>query len=146
MANRLRDSVQIFSPATVANVGCGFDVFAFALNEPGDEINLAIKSSPGVEIKEITGNSTLPLDINKNTASVSISAMLDYLNADFGISISLHKKMPIKSGLGSSAASAVGGVFALNQLLETKLSNDLPNCKDRKISYISGVERLKLLE
>jgi homoserine kinase len=125
MAKKSKDSIRIFSPATVANVGCGFDVFAFALNEPGDEIELSIKSNPGVEIVEITGNSSLPLDINKNTASVSISAMLDYLNADFGICISLHKNMPIKSGLGSSAASAVGGVFALNQMLETKFPNDL---------------------
>jgi homoserine kinase len=84
-----------------------------------------MKSSPGVEIKEITGNSSLPRDITKNTVSVSISAMLDYLKADFGISISLHKKMPIKSGLGSSAASAVGGIFALNQLLKTGLSNEI---------------------
>lgn len=125
MDKRSTDSIHVFSPATVANVGCGFDVFAFALNEPGDEIKLAMKSSPGVEITEITGNSSLPLDINKNTVGVSISSMLDYLNADFGISISLHKGMPIKSGLGSSAASAVGGIFALNQLLKTKLPNEI---------------------
>jgi len=125
MAKRLKDSVRIFSPATVANVGCGFDVFAFALNEPGDEITLSMKSESGVEITEISGNSSLPRDVNKNTASVSISAMLDHLNADVGINISLHKRMPIRSGLGSSAASAVGGVFALNHLLGTKLSNDL---------------------
>jgi homoserine kinase len=125
MTERSQDFIRIFSPATVANVGCGFDVFAFALDKPGDEIHLSVKSDPGVEIVEITGNSSLPFDIHKNTASVSISAMLDYLNADFGIRISLHKKMPIKSGLGSSAASAVGSVFALNQLLESKLPNDI---------------------
>jgi homoserine kinase len=125
MTKRLKNTVRIFSPASVANVGCGFDVFAFALNEPGDEIFLSFKSSPGLEIVEITGNSSLPLDIHKNTASVAISAMLDYLNTDAGISLSLHKKMPIRSGLGSSAASAVGGVFALNHLLETNLPNDI---------------------
>jgi homoserine kinase len=125
MVGQISDSIKIFSPATVANVGCGFDVFAFALDQPGDEIVLSVKSDPGVEIKEITGNSTLPLDISKNTVSVSISSMLDYLETNIGISISLHKKMPIRSGLGSSAASAVGGVFALNHLLKEELSNEL---------------------
>jgi len=125
MTKRSRDFIRVFSPATVANVGCGFDVFAFALEKPGDEIHLSVKPEPGVEIVEITGNSSLPLDITKNTASVSISAMLDYLDADFGICLSLHKKMPINSGLGSSAASAVGGIFALNQLLDSKLPNDM---------------------
>lgn len=120
-----KESVRIFSPATVANVGCGFDVFAFALNKPGDEIMLSMKSDPGVEIVEITGNKALPLDITKNTATVSITAMLKYLKTDIGIRISLHKKMPIRSGLGSSAASAVGGVYALNQLLKTDLPNDI---------------------
>jgi homoserine kinase len=65
------------------------------------------------------------MDINKNTATVSISAMLDYLNTNIGIRLSLHKKMPIRSGLGSSAASAVGGVFALDRLLNTNLPNDI---------------------
>lgn len=125
MIKQGHDFIRIFSPATVANVGCGFDVFAFALNIPGDEIHLSIKSGTGVEIGEITGSSSLPLDINHNTASVSVSAMLRYLNADFGIRLSVHKKMPIRSGLGSSAASAVGSVFALNQLLESKLPNDM---------------------
>jgi homoserine kinase len=125
MDNKSVKSIQVFSPATVANVGCGFDVFAFALDHPGDEIILSIKSTPGVEIVELTGNHSLPRDIKKNTVSVSISAMLDYLKVDFGINISLHKKMPIKSGMGSSAASAVGGAFALNQLLETNLPKEL---------------------
>jgi homoserine kinase len=125
MAKRSNDIIRIFSPATVANVGCGFDVFAFALNEPGDEITLSIKSDSGVEITEIRGNSSLPRDINKNTVSVSVSAMLDYLNSNVGINISLNKGMPIRSGLGSSAASAVGGVFALNHLLEANLPNEI---------------------
>jgi len=125
MVKPVKESVRVFSPATVANVGCGFDVFAFALNEPGDEITLSVKSGSGVEIAEITGNSTLPMDVTKNTASVAISAMMEYLKADVGIRISLNKKMPIRSGMGSSAASAVGGVFALNQLLGADLPNDI---------------------
>jgi len=125
MDRNLLQSVTVFSPATIANVGCGFDVFAFAIDQPGDEVSLSITSKPGVEINEIKGSSELPYDIKKNTVGVSVSAMLGYLNLDIGISISLHKKMPIRSGLGSSAASAVGGVVALNYLLQKNLSNEL---------------------
>jgi homoserine kinase len=125
MDKNFLQSVTVFSPATVANVGCGFDVFAFALDQPGDEVSLSITSKPGVVISEITGSAGLPYDIKKNTVGVAVLAMLDYLSLDIGISISLHKKMPIKSGLGSSAASAVGGVFALNYLLQKDLPNDL---------------------
>jgi homoserine kinase len=52
-------------------------------------------------------------------------AMLDYIKSDIGLDMEIHKKMPIKSGLGSSAASAVGSVFALNELLDLKLRNDI---------------------
>jgi homoserine kinase len=118
-------SISVFSPATVANVGCGFDVFGFALKQPGDTIHLKITNQPGVNLKKINGTSELPLSTDKNTLSAALSAMLRHLNADFGVEVVLDKNMPLKSGLGSSAASAVGGVFALNQLLKPKLSREL---------------------
>ncbi len=125
MINSKFSEISIFSPASVANVGCGFDIFAFALEEPGDEIRLKIKNEQGVKITKISGIPSLPRDSQKNTASVSLMAMLEYIDADFGIEMEIHKKMPIKSGLGSSAASAVGSVFALNELLELKLGNEI---------------------
>jgi homoserine kinase len=117
-------NIRVFSPASVANVGCGFDVFAFALVQPGDEIRLALKGEMGVKIRKITGIPSLPMEAERNTAGVSLLTMLKYINADFGIDMEIHKKMPYKSGLGSSAASAVGSVFALNQLLDLNLSNE----------------------
>lgn len=117
-------SIRVFAPATVANVACGFDIFGFALDRPGDEIEMAFKESSGVEISAVTGDEgRLPLDPNKNTAGVAAIKLLEYLKCNQGISIALHKKMPIGSGLGSSAASAVGSVYALNQLLGTPLSS-----------------------
>lgn len=110
--------VHVFAPASVTNVSCGFDVLGFALNWPGDELVLRTKAKKGIVISKITGDSgKLPHDINKNTASISIKAMADYLNFDKGIEIEIHKKMGLGSGMGSSAASAVAGVFALNELL-----------------------------
>ena len=123
MKNLLKGKIiKVFSPATVSNVGCGFDVFGFALNSPGDEIVLKIVTTPGVKLKKITGDGgKLPIDETKNTATVSLSAMLKVLDFKFGIEVELRKKMPLGSGLGSSAASAVASVFALNSILKDPL-------------------------
>ncbi|GJM27661.1 MAG: homoserine kinase [Cyclobacteriaceae bacterium] len=116
-------SVKIFAPATVANVTCGFDILGFAVHQPGDEVTLKRKDSPGIIIQEIKGDGgLLPRDINKNTASVAIKAYLDHLKLDCGIEIFLEKKMPLGSGLGSSAASAVAAVFGVNELIGRPLS------------------------
>ncbi|MFN5656637.1 MAG: homoserine kinase, partial [Verrucomicrobiota bacterium] len=105
--------VRIFSPATVANVACGFDVLGFCIDAPGDEIVARFSSTPGLRITKITGDDgRLPLDSKKNTAGVSAHALLRHLGkSDLGIEMEIHKKMPFGSGLGSSAASAVGGAF-----------------------------------
>jgi homoserine kinase len=117
--------IGVFAPATVANVGSGFYIFGFSLHMPGDEINLIIDKNPGVRITKITGDDgILPIAAQYNTAGVSLQAMLKSIKADFGASIELHKKMPIGSGLGSSAASAVASIYALNCLLDRPLSKD----------------------
>ncbi|MEK7508304.1 MAG: homoserine kinase [Patescibacteria group bacterium] len=118
-------SLKIFAPATVANVACGFDVLGFAVNEPGDEMILTLKTEPGVIITKITGdNGRLPLDPKKNTAGVAVLAYLKHIRSDQGVEIEIHKKMPLGSGLGSSAASAVGGVFGINELLDRPLKKE----------------------
>jgi homoserine kinase len=119
----MRDSIKVFAPATVANVACGFDVLGFAVENPGDEVILTKKSTPGVTITTITGDDgRLTKDADKNTVGVAVSRFLNHLQIDAGIEITLHKKMPLGSGLGSSAASAVAGVFAVNQLLGMPLN------------------------
>ena len=117
-----KNKIHVFAPASVANVGCGFDVFGFALYCPGDEVVMKAVSSTGIKITAITGDENrLPKDVGANTAGVSLQAMLEYLKADFGIEMEIHKKMPIGSGLGSSAASSVASVFALNTMLDEPL-------------------------
>jgi homoserine kinase len=111
--------IRVFAPATVSNVGCGFDIFGFALDQPGDEVILRVAKRKGIRLVKITGdNGKLPLSISKNTCTVALSAMMEKLNLNFGIEVELHKKMPLGSGLGSSAASAVAGIFALNSILK----------------------------
>ncbi len=111
--------VAVFAPATVANVVCGFDVLGFAVNEPGDEVIMRLTGKPGITISKITGdNGRLPLDPAKNTVSVSVKHYLDSVGRnDIGLDIELHKKMPIGSGLGSSSASTVAGLFAIKTLM-----------------------------
>ena len=118
-------SITIFAPATVANVACGFDSLGFALNEPGDVIKLTRKAEPGVRITRITGdNGRLPLGTDKNTAGVSVKALLEHTGETCGFDIEVHKQMPLGSGLGSSSASTVGAVFGANLLLDNPLSNE----------------------
>lgn len=112
-------AVKVFAPATVANVVCGFDVLGFAVNEPGDEVIMRVTGKPGIVISKITGdNGRLPLDPKKNTVSVSVDHYLKHIGrTDIGLDIELHKKMPIGSGLGSSSASTVAGLFAAKTLI-----------------------------
>lgn len=122
---KIGDKIKVFAPATVANVACGFDVLGFAIDQPGDELDLEITAEKGVRIKDITGDGgVLPREAEKNSAAVAILEFLQHINADFGCDIVIHKKMPSGSGLGSSAASAVAGVFAANSIFEEPLSKE----------------------
>jgi homoserine kinase len=117
--------IKVFAPATVANVACGFDVLGFALNEPGDEVILKTNDSEEVSISKILGDGgKLPLNPNKNTASVVIKQFLAHIGSKQGLELQLQKRMPLGSGLGSSAASAVAGLFAANELLGSPLSRE----------------------
>jgi homoserine kinase len=118
------DSVRVFAPATVANVVCGFDILGFAVDRPGDEVLMSRRAAPGVGITRISGDDgRLPLDAGRNTVSASVQMLLRHLGReDVGVDIELHKQMPIGSGLGSSAASTVAGLWAINELLGRPLT------------------------
>ncbi|MBA2726875.1 MAG: homoserine kinase [Parachlamydiaceae bacterium] len=120
----MKGEIRVFAPATVANVASGFDIFGFALEMPGDEVIARLSEHPGVTMAKVSGDGgVLSLDPKKNTAGVSVLKLLEFLNCDHGVELELHKKMPLGSGLGSSAASAAGSVFAVNALLGSPLTS-----------------------
>ncbi len=114
----------MFAPATVANVACGYDVLGFAIDAPGDEVVARHSEELGLRIAKITGDDgKLPLEADKNTAGVAALDLLKHLGMlDLGIELEIHKKMPFGSGLGSSAASAVAGAYAVNKLIGEPLT------------------------
>lgn len=118
--------IAAFAPATVSNVGCGFDVLGFALDEPGDVVIAAQKDGPGVTIAAIDGDGgRLPTDPARNTASAAVQALLRRLETTRGVALTIHKGLPLASGMGSSGASAVAAVVAVNELLGRPATLDL---------------------
>jgi homoserine kinase len=116
-------SVRVFAPASVANVSCGYDVLGFAVHRPGDEVIMTLNGSGIVSIDHIDGDEgRLPLDPEKNTVSAVVINFLRHIDVRQGVGIKLYKKMPFGSGLGSSAASAVAGLVAINELMGRPLS------------------------
>ena len=115
--------IKVFAPASVANVACGYDILGFALEKPGDEIIVRFAEKPGLRITKITGaKGKIPYEIEKNTAGFAAQKVLEHLGETRGIELEIHKKMPFGSGLGSSAASAVAGVMAINEILKRPLT------------------------
>ena len=114
--------IKVFSPASVANLSCGYDVLGVCLDGIGDEIIVRKTKKKGLIITKIYGQK-LSKDIRKNVAGVSANAFLKDIKVDCGFEIEIKKGIKPGSGIGSSAASAAGSVFAINQLLGKPFSN-----------------------
>ncbi|MGW8317306.1 MAG: homoserine kinase [Bacteroidales bacterium] len=115
-----RAEVQVFGPATVSNVGPGFDLMGFALETPGDELLVRRNNLGKLKLFNESG-CTLPMDPDQNVAAVAASALLAELNAEPGFDIVFLKKINPGSGIGSSAASCVAAVVGINELLGNPL-------------------------
>jgi len=113
--------LSVFCPATIANLSCGFDVLGLALEGIGDRMTVSLSEHAGVRITRITGVD-LPLDAGKNVAGVAAMALLEASEYEGGVEIEIEKHILPGSGIGSSAASAAGAVWALNQLLGNPFS------------------------
>jgi homoserine kinase len=118
--------IAAYAPATVSNVACGFDVLGFALDEPGDLVMAAPSDAPGVTILDIVGDDgRLTRDPRKNTAGAAVEALLAHLQTTRGVALTIHKGLPLESGIGSSGASAVAAVVAANELLGRPVTSDV---------------------
>ena len=110
------NEIKIFCPATIANISCGFDVLGLCLETVGDEMIIRKSDVKGIKIMKIVGED-LPLETSKNVAGVAALALLDAIDYKFGFEIEIYKNIKPGSGIGSSAASAAGAVFGINELL-----------------------------
>jgi len=113
-----KNKATAFAPATIANVGPGFDFFGFAIDGIGDRVTVAKATMTGVTISSITGDGgKLPMETIGNSASVVALKMLEDAGVDFGLELVLEKGLPLESGLGSSGASSAAAAVATNAIL-----------------------------
>lgn len=110
-------AIRVFAPATVANVGCGYDVLGLALDTYGDILQLSKRDDHKLIIQSIKGATDLPFLATENVATVAIQAMLEVLDIQQGFDLIIEKNIAPGSGLGSSASSSAAAVFAANELL-----------------------------
>lgn len=115
-------SVTAFAPATCANVAVGFDILGFALENIGDYVTLESRSDNKIIIGSIISKDSLPFSTDNNIASFVVKKLCEDLKLDVGFSIKIKKGIPVSSGMGGSAASAVAALVACNAFLETPLS------------------------
>jgi homoserine kinase len=115
--------VTAFAPGSVANVAIGFDILGFSVDAVGDRVKLVRRAEPGVTIRAITGVvEDLPLAAEKNTAGQALLALIQARKLKFGFDMWIEKGIPLSSGLGGSAASAVAAVVAANAMLDDPLT------------------------
>src|SRR3989338_2869689 len=130
--------IKVFSPATIGNIGPGFDVLGLAVKGLGDIVE-ARKIKSGIEISSIESKISLSKDPTKNTMGIAAFEVLKILKEKGGVELKLKKGIPPGSGLGSSAASAAGAAFAVNYLYGSRLTKEeliLPATKAEEV--VSG--------
>jgi homoserine kinase len=114
----MTDSITAFAPATVANVAVGFDILGHSVEAVGDRVTASRTDEAGIKIQSITGIvSGLPLDAASNSAGKAAMALWKLAKAPGGLVLQVEKGIPLSSGMGGSAASAVAAVVAANALL-----------------------------
>ncbi len=130
-------TIKASAPATVANVSCGFDIFGFAVEAPADEVIVTLNGKSDVTISSITGDGgRLPLDAARNTAGVAVLEYLKAIESNRGAEIVLNKHLPLGSGMGSSAASSVAALVAINHL------HDEPLTREQLLPFAMEAERI----
>jgi homoserine kinase len=110
------------APASIGNVGVGFDVLGLAFGAAHDRVTAVREARPGIRLGEVTGLvRSLPSEVERNTALAAARSLLDAVAADFGVRLDLEKGVPMSAGMGGSAASAAAAAAAVNALLPAPL-------------------------
>ena len=116
----LNQSARASAPASIGNVGVGFDVLGQAFDAVRDTVTAVREAESGVRLGSVTGIvDSLPSAVDANTALAAAAAVLRAAGANFGVRLDIDKQIPVSAGMGGSAASAVAGAAAANALLET---------------------------
>ncbi len=116
--------IEVYSPASIANLGPGFDVFGIALDGIGDTLRVERVPEPGVEvIVKGPDAGSIPTDPGSNSAGAVLQHVLDHYDASQGFVVEIEKGVPPGKGMGSSGASAAGAAYAAIQLLKLELSD-----------------------
>lgn len=111
-----------FAPATTSNLAVGFDILGHPVGPTGDRVTVTRMDRPGVLIRGVGGCAgPLPMEAAANTAGAAILRLLGDHAPGLGLEVSIDKGIPLGSGIGGSAASAVAGVVAANALLPAPL-------------------------
>ena len=133
-------TIKVFSPATIGNIGPGFDVLGLAVKGMGDTVEVWKTSCDKIVIEEIlNADHDITKDPDKNTAGIAAREVLRLLKMNRGIGMRITKGMPAGSGLGSSAASAAAAAYAVSKLFDDKLSKmDLILPATLAEEYVSG--------
>jgi homoserine kinase len=115
--------ISVFAPASIANLGPGFDVFGLALDSWGDIIKINKITKPEVEISIIGDYKNIPLDAKKNSAGAVLLDIIKREHLDHGFNLEIKKGVPTGKGLGSSGASAAAAAYACKELLNLEIDN-----------------------
>lgn len=118
--------VHIFGPASLSNLGPGFDALGLCISGIGDVVKARRVDTPGIHLEHEPGiiSWVLPKDPRKNTAVIAAEGVLGLLDIDEGVAFTLKKGIPLGSGIGGSAASAVAGAWAVNVLFGCPLEKE----------------------
>jgi homoserine kinase len=125
----MSEIVTAFGPASIGNLAVGFDMLGLSLAGVGDHVVARRTDQPGITVAEVRGldgelHPYLSTDPEHNTASIAAKALWNDYGDRHGVELKVHKGVPLQSGMGSSAASAVAAVFAVNNLLGTPLPTE----------------------
>jgi len=117
--------LAVEAPASSANLGPGFDVFALALASPSDVVTLRAEKStkPSVRISRVAG-AAVPMSARKNSAGIVCLAIAEEEGLHASIEVEITKGVPAGVGMGSSGASAAAAAVSMNLLFDMNMSSD----------------------
>lgn len=118
------DQIRLRYSASLANVGPGYDIFALALNEPYDEVNLSLHSGNNIELSFTGEPNNIPVNPDENCIGVAIRELFKRKKLQYSINVEVNKMMRTGAGLGTSGGSAVAALYGINKLLKLSLSDN----------------------